>query len=453
MRKPFAVVAFALSVPCIVDAQADTTSRGEVFGTVYDSVARAPVAGAIVQLVFAAKPEMAVFSATTDSRGRYSIAGIPPGRYVGGFDHIALDSLGLDAPLRLVDVRAGERNAFNLAVPSPSTIVRQACGQSGKADSTGLLIGLLRDARTGNPLTQGTVNAHWQEFVLDSSGFHQLAKGATAVAGPSGWFALCGIPGLVDVAIVSWVGGDTTGAVAVSVPVDGLRRHDLSLGGTAVVRGVVVSDRKRPIPNAHVEVAGRERGALTDSAGGFRLGDIPAGSQTLDVRALGYARIDMPVVLRAGTDTTVAFTLTSVGHLLDTMRVFGRRVYNRDSNGFGRRKRMGLGYFLDQETVQRLHPTDVIQLMYHVPSLRIIHGAFERRIMMRGTTGPCEPELYIDGMRLPNDFLRDLDMVVRPAEIDGIEVYTAGQAPPQFTSFRGCGTILIWTRAPVRPAK
>lgn len=453
MRKPFGLIALALSVPCIVGAQADSTSRGEVFGTVYDSVARAPVVGAVVQLVLAARPGTPVLSATTDARGRYSIAGIPPGRYVGGFDHIALDSLGLDAPVRFVDVRAGERSAFNLAVPSASTIVRHVCGPSAKADSTGLLVGLIRDARTGKALARGTVNARWQEFVLDASGFHQSAKGATAVAGSTGWFALCGVPGGVDVAMMSWVAEDSSGVVAVSVPVDGLRRHDLYLGGTAVVRGVVVSDHKQPIPNARVEIAGRERGALTDSAGGFRLGDIPAGSQTLDVRALGYARLDAPVVLRAGTDTTVAFTLTSVGRLLDTMRVFGQRVYNRDSNGFERRKRRGLGHFLDQEDVARLHPSDVIQLLHHMAALRIMYTSFERRVMMRGINGPCEPELFVDGMRLPGDFLRDLDMVVRPSEILGIEVYDVGQAPPQYANFRSCGTILIWTRPAVRPAK
>jgi hypothetical protein len=44
--------------------------------------------------------------------------------------------------------------------------------------------------------------------------------------------------------------------------------------------------------------------------------------------------------------------------------------------------------------------------------------------------------------------LRDLDMLVSPDQLLGMEVYQANHAPPQFQSspMTGCGSIVIWTR-------
>src|SRR5205085_7601030 len=133
-----------------------------------------------------------------------------------------------------------------------------------------------------------------------------------------------------------------------------------------------------------------------------RLGEVPAGSQTLETRAIGYARDQRPVVLPAGGDTTVAITLTSVKHVLDTIHVTAERVYNRDSFGFERRKRLGgWGYFFDEADVRRRRPYDVFQFLYDVPSVRLWQQGFNRTIMMHreGLAGEwCEPELYIDGV-------------------------------------------------------
>lgn len=91
----------------LVAAQATEKNRApgaSITGIVYDSIAGAPLAGANVQL--AAADSLGRFSggAVSDSLGRFAIDGVPNGRYLIGFLHPMLDSLGLQPTLRAVTV-------------------------------------------------------------------------------------------------------------------------------------------------------------------------------------------------------------------------------------------------------------------------------------------------------------------------------------------------------------
>jgi hypothetical protein len=454
IRKHVVAVSLVLSFPGAARAQADSASRGEVFGTVYDSVARTMVVGATVQLVSPTNPGQDIHGATTDSRGRYVIPGIPPGRYVIGFQHPALDSLALESPLQLVEVRAAERTRADLAVPSPRRIVASLCGRGADADSTGLLIGLLRDARTGMPVDTGGVEARWNELEIGPAGINQTARQIVAWVGADGWFALCGVPVIDDLVFFGWHGRDSTGATFVAVPANGLTRHDLFVGGTARVRGMVRSDRDRPLANARVALANETRIVATDSSGLFTLGGVPAGTQTLQVRAIGYAPEQRQLVLAADADTTLQIRLTTVSRVLDTIQVISRRIYDADRSGFARRRRMGFGRFFDENDIRRRRPYDLYSLLREVSFMRLVGNGLDRRLVMGGRGRPCEPELYLNGVHMPRDLLGELDFLVRPEEVGGMEVYTSSsQTPAQFTSFDACGAIVIWTRPALGEAR
>src|ERR1041385_8591844 len=61
-----------LVLPVMSRAQTDST-RGDVRGVVYDSVARQPLSGAIVQLVLASDPARSVSSVETNMKGEFVI--------------------------------------------------------------------------------------------------------------------------------------------------------------------------------------------------------------------------------------------------------------------------------------------------------------------------------------------------------------------------------------------
>src|ERR1051326_4388241 len=139
--------------------------------------------------------------------------------------------------------------------------------------------------------------------------------------------------------------------------------------------------------------------------------------------------------------------MLTLRHMLDTMRVVAQRIYNRDSNGFEHRKRLGDGWFVTTDDIRRQRPYDVYSLLNQAPSVTVQYGnGFSRSVVMRAGAafGMCVPELFVDGIRMPPDLISQIDMLVRPEEIAGMEIYQSGRAPAQFTSTRstGCGAIV-----------
>ena len=72
---------------------------------------------------------------------------------------------------------------------------------------------------------------------------------------------------------------------------------------------------------------------------------------------------------------------------------------------------------------------------------------------MRGDTSPCTPAIFLDGKQLVYWTLADLNSLVQPEELVGMEVYTPSMTPPEFRTKVGCGTIVVWTHAPERTGR
>ena len=423
---------------------------GVVRGLVYDSVAARPVVGAMVQMVWAADPAARIYNTLSDSLGRYVIGGVAPGQYLVGFHHAALDTLALESPTRSVVIQGAETLDVDLAVASPATIVTAICGASGMADSTGMIIGLVEDARSRLPIGGAATEASWQEITIDARGVSQTIRRSQGRTTEHGWFAICHVPANVDVALSAAHGSDSTGLMPATVPLAGLARHDLRIGGVGRIRGTVVNERWRAIRNARVTILGRNRVALTDSAGRFVLGEIPSGSQTLETRALGHAPDLHTLVLPPDADSVFTIRLTTMQRVLDTIQVTAQRLFDRDSPGFRQRKRVGIGQFYDEDDIRRRRPIDLMQLLQTAPSLRVSYAGMQRAVFMRGTMGLCKPTLWVDGMRLTGDDAADVDLFARPEDVAGIEIYRPGQVPPQFHNWQGCGVIVVWTKPRMR---
>jgi hypothetical protein len=446
------------SACCVALASAasaqDQPTTGEVSGTAFDSVGKAPLREATVQMVPPAGTPL--FTATTDARGRYTISGAPPGRYFIELRHPVLDSLALEPPLRSVEVKAGQNARIDLAVPAPATIVSQLCRTTPK-DSLGLLFGQLRDSRSQAAEPSGEVEARWFEMVIDKEGTHSSDRTLSSATNGDGWFAICGVPAGVDIIVSARRGTDSTGLTIVSIPGQGLRRFDLDVGGTGSVIGHIQT-RGKPVLNARVRAGSVERYAYTDSSGAFRLGGVPAGTQTIEVRAIGYAPEARAVNLSPDAETVVNVELTTVKHVMDTIQVVAQRLYSIDAMGFERRRRSAAGKFFDENDARRRASFSIFQLLYEVPSLRIEQeGAFQKRILMRGgnsfTGLPCPPAFFLDGVRMPADYLSDLDLLVRPGQMAGMEVYRGMMVPQEFYVTGACGAIAVWTIKHPRSAK
>jgi len=447
-RAIVALSALLATSPLLAQGQ-DSIRAGSVGGTVFDSVTMRVIADATVQLVLKSEPYGKVYTALSDAKGRYEIPNVPPGYYLIAFQHAALDSLTLSSPIHAVDVMRGNRTIADLAVPSAPRIVAAFCGAT-PSDTLGVLFGTMRDARTREPVNTGSVVVRWTDLVIALTGSRVEERVMSTQVGADGNYVLCGLAPEGDVVLVGTSGADSTGAILVTVPAHGLLKRDFSIGGRAVVHGVV-NNGTRPLPNVHIGTGGDERGADTDSSGKFRM-EVRAGTQTLEFKAIGFVPERFAVNIEADRDTSLTVALTSLKKMMDTIKVMAERSYWADRGGFTLRKRAGIGTFIDEKEIARHATFDAVDALRRVPGIRIVGtGMFKRVLMTQYNGGACVPSLFLDGFRMQLG-PADLDNI-NPNEIGGIEVYrSAAEVPMQFQSLDGCGTIVVWTRPP-RPTK
>ncbi len=118
-----------------------------------------------------------------------------------------------------------------------------------------------------------------------------------------------------------------------------------------------------------------------------------------------------------------------------------------ETRGFYDRKRQGFrGVFMDRVAIEDADPIYVGDLFRNIPGVEVVDGrlVMSQSVTLRGGGRGCEPSLWLDGIR---SGLRNYDYM-RPDHIEGLEVYTGGGAPGKYNDL--CGTVVIWTRVPVR---
>ncbi len=450
-----AIAATLLLITPAAAAQPAATSV-VVSGVVRDTLARRPVAGAWVQIVAWDGTAEFTRTARSDSIGRYRIDSVPAGRYAIGFFHPLLDSLGVQAATQ--EVRVGRRGVrVDLATPTVSSLASALCEPKrvGTAGSSGLLLGTVRAAADGAPVPGATVTAEWVEMTLRKGSIERRLQRGVATAGANGAFVLCDVPGAGSLYLRAASGGDSTALVELQVPASGLLRRDLHLGAArAVVRGTVfTADSVRPLGGAHVRVVDGPQ-TRTNANGEWALTDAPGGTRVLEVRAIGYypERRAMDVVPDAAPVRVGLFNFQA---MLDTVRVVASRVSDRSEGGFARRLRIGQGRFITAEQIARRSATWTSDLFAMTPGVRIDGGGFDRKILVRSAFGGhCAPPVYIDGVYLFTLSADEIDGMITPSRIGGIEIYTETDTPMEFQQgLSGCGAIVIWTkgRLPTMP--
>jgi hypothetical protein len=188
-------------------------------------------------------------------------------------------------------------------------------------------------------------------------------------------------------------------------------------------------------------VLGTRGTAVSDPRGRFALGDLPSGTQVLEVRRIGYLLAQQPVELRSGRSVTQDVRLRRIV-TLDSVLVLARRSRYREFEE--RRKRGGFGTFLTEEDIERRHPFESSDLFRMIPGFRVSGYGLDAQVQSsRGVgsilMGPCKVNIVLDGMAN-----QDINLI-HPSSIGAMEVYRVGQpAPVQYDS--RCGLIVIWTK-------
>jgi hypothetical protein len=473
----------------------DTTHSAHgasVTGVVRDSIARGPLAGAIVQLVSADNPARFGRSTISDSLGRFTLIDVPIGRYTIGFFHSLLDSLGVEAPLHEVTVDIDRPVRADLAIPSPARLRAAICGESLDSDAGGVVIGVVRDAATGAPAAGVLVSAEWVELMFRRDGLARRVPRIIATTGQNGWFAMCNVPSGGMMALIASRGADSTDMIEVQVPQEGFLRHELFIGpartvvsnvtalragnvvplpsrvhaGNGILSGTVVAAANgRPVADAYVGIADGPQ-THANARGEWTLVDAPAGTRMLEVRALGYypQRRRVDVVAAA---VPIRVSLSTLKAMLDTVKITASHLRGLDATGFAGRRRSGVGRYLSAADIARRPAIVTSDIFRTLSGIRLGYAAdtlasdmmqrvapdstreYAKRILIHGIAGNwCAATIYINGVRMPGITIEDIDVWVQPNKVAGIEIYSEASAPSEYQEFRsGCGSVVIWTKS------
>ncbi|AHG90456.1 TonB-dependent receptor plug [Gemmatirosa kalamazoonensis] len=452
----------------------DTTRPMALFGTVYDSLSQTPLRDATVQVVSETDRSQS-FVGTTDSEGRYRITGVKPGRYLAGFYHEMLDAVGLEQPVMRVLIQPDTAARLDFGIPGQRTLRALVCN-APPGDTTGALVGVVRDAESGNAVPNAKVVVTWNELQITPAGLRNAHRRYPAKVRPSGGYVICGLPPDGSVEANAEAPGRPGGVIDVQVPPRGIVRRDFFLGDSTSVIAVQLPDtmaaiEKRPanpitvtrgnarltgtvkgrdgrvLTGARLQVWGSGVQGRTTDNGAFSLGGLPAGTYSLEVRAIGYEPKRVAVDLSAKRPANVDVVLEKQVAVLAGVTVTGQRTKaETDYNGFLERKKNGFGRYFTQEDIENRNPMVMTDIMRMSPGMQVSpNGSFG--YVLRGRGG-CTPEIFLDGMRVMQG-ADDLDNIVRPTEVSGVEVYNnASSAPAQYGGSAGgdCGVVLIWTK-------
>lgn len=425
-------------------------------GMVTDSIRHVPLAGATVIASRAADRDGAAedFSATTDARGRFELTSLRPGVYVVTVEHPWLDSTGLGVPAQTVSLVNVSTAIVNLAVPSGATIRAALCPISAHDTTLGLIAGYVKDVNSDHPVAGARVVFAWDDFDVEQRSARALQhkRLAAAMSGRDGEFRICGVPVQYPLLMQAQIGShEATGAVEVQVPPSGVLvqtlRLDASPSGSTSLTGVVrKSGSGRAVAGAHVHLYGAIDEVLSAPDGSFHLMNVPYGTQSVEVTALGYYPRRYAVEVHPNEVPSVVIPMLEMGPVLDSVRIIARRqgaaTLHRE---FDERSAHGSGQYITEEMIAKAAPLETAELMQQVRGFYVMQDTV---YSSRGTTSiaansnhVCQPTLFIDG----NPSAGTMNDIV-PSAIHGIEIYASSiNVPPKYPA-ASCGAILIWTK-------
>ena len=489
VRTAALVASLGCAAP-LVAQQTTSVARagwGRVHGTIRETMRPRSVRDASITLARLDSDSTRSFGAKPDAKGHYQIDSLPAGRYMIQLSHQVLDSLELALPAEEVFVVAGKTLEVPFNLPSGADLREAICRGLTVRRETGAVFGRVVDADDEHPLANADVAITWTELAFDRKTLHANTEqhDAQVRTGPRGEYRICNIPTGSWVLIQLQYAGHAGNAVRVSVsgeeavivrnlsmsvasaptlaqldsvgatvrgmdsepiPGDTARAPDdtarqLLLTGDASVSGIVRGAQGQPLADVEIRVVNARPTTRTDAVGHYSLSGLPAGTQLLAVRRIGYLIGDVAVELRTGRMVQQDVVLRRVVSL-DSLNVVAKR--RKPFSDFEYRRRNNpMGRFVTAAEIERYHPFEMGIFIQRLGGFRIDGVGPEARVYSTsaraGRPNCKEANVVIDGV--------DQAQVntVPPSEIAAMEVYAeAASAPGQYRA--ECGLILIWTK-------
>jgi hypothetical protein len=279
-------------------------------GTVVDSLSDAPVRRAVVTLGGTIQVD------TTDSDGKFTIAGVLPGRYSLNVTTPSLDSLNAVDQRSILFADSSMR--LTVRVPNARMIAGSVCGPENTATrlGAGILLGSVVRA-DASPVANASVAAQWTEIILNEAVAGNRIKEAQTRTDARGVFRICGLPTVTTFSVYAKTDSAEASPVRVELKKDQrFARADLvmnlSKAKTSSFTGIVVDTSGNPVPGAEILISDVALSALSGPDGKFGIAGIAVGQHALTVRKAGYGPLDAKVDFVAGQTTHLRLVLARI---------------------------------------------------------------------------------------------------------------------------------------------
>jgi hypothetical protein len=461
LRKLLIQILFTVSAIVVCEAQRPDTSIAALRLQLTDSVGSGALHNAFVVVQGTNR------TGTVDDIGRADIDSIPNGAHSLEIFHPWLDSVGIRLTVPSTRFRGGDTVHLSVAIPSPVAIARMKCPALHSADE-GALIGFVTESDGMQPVPAAHVVVLWTETEIGKAvGVRATRLQRTADAGPDGRFIVCNLPAEFSGQIFATTGARTTNSIPIAFTQTHLAIQSVAFSdnsdaqlsvsaenggrntgrvGSATVKGTVRDRGGKPIRGAAVGITGALNSTRSDSSGVFTLNNAPSGSQTLQIRKLGFEAVERSLILPPNQVREVAVVMESFTPILSTVIVKATRDAALEKIGFTKRKNTGFGYYVAPEEIDRMNPLRVSDFLRGIPSLSVTYESNRARVTGRsaGLTTVCVTYV-VDGMPVTGE----IDEVLQPQEVGAIEAYTSTRAPndiPGAFSMQNCQVVVIWTK-------
>ena len=238
-----------------------------------------------------------------------------------------------------------------------------------------------------------------------------------------------------------------------------------AIRASAELKGLVVqSDNGAPIADAAVSLPLVNRHARTDSLGQFVFANIPATTQQIEIRKLGF-EVLRDSVTAADLSTVRRYALVPSPQALDTVRTNATNpdFLSPSLKAFEQRRlsRQG-GHFVSDSVLRANENSTLLNIVTsQIPGVsRVARSLVSTRKPCRGLAfrgcrhQDCFVSIYIDGVlryraQMAEGGVQPPDLTAFDVHtLAGLEFYADGASAPagMHSDDDGCGTLWLWTR-------
>lgn len=472
----------ALAWPGLLSAQI-------VRGQVVDSVVGTPIAGGSVALLDNAGTEVA--RTITDEEGLFLLRAPGAGRY-------RLRAEGERyrvSEFPPFDLVADGMVAYRLLLPSvdppppPSEpdqvdaelLIDQIC-QGEDVPGLPVLVGLVRDAGTQEPVPQAEIILTWSSVPIQLAGFvgpTEDNQGAV-LTGSAGFYSICGAPPEVRIELRAALRGLTSEFVSLRFEGSGvyvgndfvempsrLWRQDFEIlpreQRTASVSGTVTDTAGMRVASANVQIVGTDYTTRANLFGEFRITGLPPGHMRVAAEVVGYQPVRTEIQLGLGEALELpetALRMLPVATELAPVTVKAKApTSRRNLTEFERRRATTTGSFMTRDEFMDTEPRETTDILRRMRGIRIrpgtgflmpwvITSSRGARTADPTTGGQCFPLVFIDRLYVGTTGIVVVDNAIPVEQVEAVEFYASvAGLPPEFNR-RGavCGVLVFWSR-------